>query len=71
MNSINKSLSFTGVSSALSVLFVFPVQALTDTFINYRFHSLVETKVSIFSPRSYNTYSLKTSCYFSLLYFVT
>ena len=44
---INKRLSFTGVSSALSVLFVFPVQALTDTF-NYSFRCLVETKVYIF-----------------------
>ena len=42
-----KRLSFTGVSSALSVLFVFPVPALTCTF-NYRFHCLVETIVSIF-----------------------
>ena len=65
-----KRLSFTGVSSALSVLFVFPVQALTDSF-NYSFRCLVETKVYIFSSRSYNTYSLKTSCYFSLLCFVT
>ena len=71
MNSDNNRLSFTGVSSALSVLLVFPVQAPTDTF-NYGFHCLVETKVSIFfSSRSYNTYSLKTSCYFSLLCFVT
>ena len=46
----------------LSVLFVFPVQALTDTF-NYSFRCLVETKVPIFSSRSYNTYSLKTSSY--------
>ena len=63
MNSINKRLSFTGVSSALSLLVVtFPVQALTDTF-NYSFRCLVETKVPIFSSRSYNTYSLKTSSY--------
>ena len=62
MNSINKRLSFTGVSSALSVLFVFPVQALTETF-NYSCRCLVETKVPIFSSRSYNTYSLKTSSY--------
>ena len=31
----------------LSVLFVFPVHALTDTF-NYSFRCLVETKVYIF-----------------------
>ena len=68
-NPDNKYLSFTGVSSALSVVFVFPVQALTCTF-NYGFHCLVATKVSIFfSSRSYNTYSLKTSSY--LLCFVT
>ena len=42
-----KCLSFTGVSSALNVLFVFPVQALTCTF-NYSFHCLVETKVYFF-----------------------
>ena len=47
MNPDNKCLSFTGVSSALSVLFVFPVQALTCTF-NYSFRCLVETKVYIF-----------------------
>ena len=46
-NPDNKCLSFTGVSSALSVVFVFPVQALTCTF-NYGFHCLVATKVSIF-----------------------
>ena len=51
---INKRLSFTGVSSALSVLFVFPVQALTETF-NYSCRCLVETKVPIFSSRSYST----------------
>ena len=67
MNSIYKLLSFTGVSSALSVLFVFPVQALTDKF-NYSCRCLVETKVPIFSSTSYNTYSLKTSSY--LLCFV-
>ena len=68
MNSINKRLSFTGVSSALRLLFAFPVHALTDKF-NYSFRCLVETKVPIFSSRSYNTYSLKTSSY--LLCFVT
>ena len=62
MNSINKRLSFTGVSSALCLLFAFPVHALTDKF-NYSCRCLVETKVPIFSSRSYNTYSLKTSSY--------
>ena len=62
MNSSNKRLSFTGVTSALSLLFAFPVHALTDTF-NYSFRCLVETKVPIFLSISYNTYSLKTSSY--------
>ena len=42
-----------GVSSALSVLFVFPVQALTDAF-NYTFHCSVKTKVFLFFIYNFN-----------------